>query len=151
MDPFAEIEVTPLYSRDGMKSQGKSVRIRDEDQEKGWGEIGVVSSNYLLVHNSQVKQAVDRVAERFQASGWNNSKLFFDGKRFVYAITTDNISAEITTGDLIRFGLIGYNSYDGSRALSLGMYAEHLVCDNGMTSERYFSRFTFKHRLISMH
>jgi hypothetical protein len=29
--------------------------------------------------------------------------------------------------------------------LSVGAYAEHLVCLNGMTSEMYFARFTFKH------
>ena len=29
MNPFAEIEITLLFSRDGMQSHGKSVRIRD--------------------------------------------------------------------------------------------------------------------------
>ena len=58
MNPFAEIEVTPLYSRDGMESQGKSVRIVDEEEKSRWNEIGVVSSNYLLVHNAKVKEVV---------------------------------------------------------------------------------------------
>ena len=59
MNPYAEIEVTPLYSRDGMQSAGKSVRIADEEAHAGWNEIGVVSSNYLLVHNARVKEVVD--------------------------------------------------------------------------------------------
>ena len=42
MNPFAEIDVTPLYARDGMTSQGKSVRIADESAQTGWEEIGVV-------------------------------------------------------------------------------------------------------------
>ena len=135
MNPFSDIEITPLYSKDGMRSQGKSVRIKTDDPSTNeWSEIGVVSANYLLVHNTQVKEVVDGIAERFQKDRWNQSKLFFDGKRFVYALTTDKIIAEVSPGDLIRFGLIGYNSYDGSRALSVGMYAEHLVCSNGMTS-----------------
>jgi hypothetical protein len=145
MNPFAEIEVTPLYSRDGMQSQGKSVRIRDEDEKTGWGEIGVVSSNYLLVHNQKVKSVVDQIAERSPIKDWKQRKLFFDGRRFVYALTCDNIAAEVSPGDVVRFGLIAYNSYDGSRALSVGAYAEHLVCSNGMTSDMYFSRFTFRH------
>lgn len=145
MNPFSDIEITPLYSKDGMRSQGKSVRIKTDDPSNEWSEIGVVSANYLLVHNSQVKEVVNGIAERFNKDHWNQSKLFFDGKRFVYALTTDKIFAEVSPGDLIRFGLIGYNSYDGSRALSVGMYAEHLVCSNGMTSETYFSRFTFRH------
>ena len=145
MNPFAEIEVTPLFSRDGMESQGKSVRIADEEADKGWNEIGVVSSNYLLVHNAKVKEVVEQIAHRYPGSKWDQRKLFFDGKRFVYALTTDTITAEVVPGDLVRFGLIGYNSYDGSRALSVGAYAEHLVCSNGMTSEMYFARFTFKH------
>jgi len=145
MDPFAEIEVTPLYSRDGMQSQGKSVRIASDGEEDGWNELGVVSSNYLLVHNAKVKAVVDQVAERSHVADWQQRKMFFDGKRFVYSITSDKITAEISPGDVVRFGLIGYNSYDGSRAISVGAYAEHLVCSNGMTSDLYFARFTFRH------
>lgn len=145
MNPFTEIEVTPLYSKDGMPSQGRSVRLADEESEGGWKEIGVVSNNYLLVHNAKVKSAVDQIAERSPVSDWKQRKCFFDGKRFVYAVTSDNIVAEVVPGDLVRFGLIGYNSYDGSRVVSVGAYAEHVVCSNGMTSEMYFARFTFKH------
>lgn len=142
MNPYTEIEVTPLYSKDGMKSNGKSVRIKDEEE---WNEIGVVSPNYLLVHNRKVKEVVDQLARYSPYKIWKPMKQFFDGRRFVYSITTENLTVEITPGDLVRFGLIGYNSYDGSRALSVGMYADHLVCSNGMTSATYFSRFTFKH------
>jgi len=145
MNPFAEIEVTPLYSRDGMQSQGKSVRIRDEETPLGWNELGVVSSNYLLVHNEKVKSVVDDIATRSPIKDWDQRKLFFDGRRFVYSITTDKLVAEISPGDTIRLGLIAYNSYDGSRALSIEVYAEHLVCSNGMTSTSSFSRFTFRH------
>jgi hypothetical protein len=150
MNPYAEIEVTPLYSSDGMQSQGKSVRIRDEDTETGWDEIGVVSPNYLLVHNTRVKDVLDQIAERSKIADWKQRKLFFDGRRFVYCLATDNISAEVSPGDLIRFGLIAYNSYDGSRALSVGAYAEHLVCSNGMTSDTYFARFLFRHNQGNM-
>jgi hypothetical protein len=145
MNPFAEIEVTPLHTRDGMLSAGKSVRIRDEEQPAGWDEIGVVSQNYLLVHNARVKTVVDQIADKSPIKDWQQRKLFFDGKRFVYALTSDRITAEVTPGDVVRFGLIAYNSYDGSRTLSIGAYAEHLVCSNGMTSDMYFARFTFKH------
>lgn len=144
MNPYAEIEVTPLFSRDGMKSQGNSVRIRDDDQV--WEEIGVVSPNYLLVHNSKVKDTLDAIAQRSSITDWKERKLFFDGRRFIYAITTDTVQAEVAPGDCVRFGLIAYNSYDGSRALSVGAYAEHLVCSNGMTSDMYFARFTFRHQ-----
>ena len=146
MNPFAEIEVTPLYSRDGMQSSGKSVRIADEEAHGGWNEIGVVSPNYLLVHNAKVKEVVDQIADRSNIGDWKRRKLFFDGRRFVYSLSSDNITAEISPGDLVRFGLIAYNSYDGSRTVSVGAYAEHLVCSNGMTSETYFARFTFRHQ-----
>ncbi len=145
MNPFAQIEVTPLFSRDGMQSQGKSVRIEDKESPAGWDEIGVVSSNYLLVHNGKVKDVVDQIAERTKLGDWKQRKLFFDGRRFVYSLTSDSLTAEVAPGDLIRFGLLAYNSYDGSRAVSVGAYAEHLVCSNGMTSETYFARFTFRH------
>src|ERR1041385_3543226 len=145
MNPFAEIEVTPLYARDGMTSQGKSVRIADETAQTGWNEIGVVSSNYLLVHNAKVRSVVDQIAQRSGIADWKQRKIFFDGRRFVYSITSDNVTAEVAPGDLVRFGLIAYNSYDGSRALSVGAYAEHLICGNGLTSETQFTRFSFRH------
>ena len=81
MNPFAEMQVTPLYSRDGMQSMGKSVRIADEDTHTGWSEIGVVSANYLLVHNARVKEVVDRIAQKSNINDWKQRKLFFDGKR----------------------------------------------------------------------
>ena len=124
MNPFEEMQVTPLYSRDGMQSMGKSVRIADEDAHTGWSEIGVVSANYLLAHNARVKEVVDRIALRSSIDDWAQRKLFFDGKRFIYALTSDSITAEVVPGDFIRFGLIACNSYDGSRALSVGAYAE---------------------------
>ncbi|MFA6468222.1 MAG: DUF932 domain-containing protein [Bacteroidota bacterium] len=145
MNPYAHIEVTPLFSKDGMKSQGKSVRIEDAESKTGWNELGVVSPNYLLIHNTQVKETVDTIAERSKINDWKPGKQFFDGRRFVYTLTTDTITAEITKGDIVRFGLIAYNSYDGSRALSVGMYAEHLICANGMTSEMYFAKHSFRH------
>lgn len=146
INPFAEIEVTPLFSKDGMQSQGKSVRIRDEEEKTGWNEIGVVSPNYLLVHNSEVKDVLDSIADRSSVKDWQPRKMFFDGRRFVYCLTTDTICAEVTKGDIVRFGLIAHNSYDGTRALSVGMYAEHVVCSNGMTSDMYFAKFTFRHK-----
>ena len=142
MDPFAEIEVTPLFSKDGMKSQGHSVRIRDDES---WEELGVVSPSYLLVHNTRVKEVLDEIAERSKLTDWKQRRLFFDGRRFVYCLSTDSVTAEVSPGDVIRFGLIAHNSYDGSRALSVGAYAEHLVCLNGMTSDAYFARFVFRH------
>lgn len=146
MDPYSHIEVTPLFSKDGMRSQGKSVRIEDAESKTGFNEIGVVSPNYLLVHNTQVKETVDAIAERSKISDWKHGKQFFDGRRYVYTLTTDTITAEISKGDIVRFGLIAYNSYDGSRALSVGMFAEHLICSNGMTSEQFFAKFAFRHQ-----
>lgn len=84
-----------------MEPEGKSVRIVDEEEKSGWKEIGVVSSNYLLVHNAKVKEVVDRIARRYPSCTWDERKLFFEGKRFVYALTTDAITAEVVPGDLV--------------------------------------------------
>ena len=80
MNPYTEIEVTPLFSKDGMKSNGKSVRIKNEEE---WKEIGVVSPNYLLVHNRKVKDVVDQLARYSPYKIWKPKKQFFDGRRFI--------------------------------------------------------------------
>ena len=46
MNPFSEIEVTPLFSKDGMRSQGKSVRIQDEDSSTG--RLMAATSTFII-------------------------------------------------------------------------------------------------------
>ncbi len=149
LDPYAPIEKVPLVSEDGLtKSRGYSVRIADESD--GYQEVGVVKEDYLLIPNLEVKQMADDITHQ-TGLAWSVEKTFFDGKRFVLALATrsERLSAEVVPGDVLSLGLMFENSYDGSRRLSVSLYAHRLVCSNGLILPSYLSRLRFKHAASS--
>ena len=149
INPFVEIEKVPLFANDNMQSRGYSVRIECDASESGWKEVGLVSSDYLLVPNRQVRDMALEITDRSELS-WEESKVFFDGKRFVYAlVASPSISAEVQVGDILTLGLMFENSYDGSRKLAVSLFANRLVCSNGMLVPQYFTRKRFKHDSLS--
>jgi hypothetical protein len=146
LDPFAAIEKRPLLTEDGMKSRGFTVRIEDESASIGWREVGVVSEDYLLVPNRDVRAMAHEITDKTGLE-WDVSKTFFDGKRFVYALatTSDRLAAEVVPGDVLSLGLMFENSYDGSRRLAANLFANRLACSNGMLVPQFFARLRFKH------
>jgi hypothetical protein len=149
-DTYAPIEKVPLLTQDGMQSRGYTVRIEDDSAPVGWSEVGVVSEDYLLVPNKDVRSMAHQIADLTDLA-WNPSKQFFDGKRFVYALTTEceRASAEVVPGDVLSLGLMFENSYDGSRRLAVNLFANRLACSNGMLVPQFFARLRFKHNAAS--
>lgn len=144
-DPYATIEKVPLYASDNMQSQGYSVRLEDPSAEDGWKEVGIVSRDYLLVPNRQVRDMAYEITGRTNLQ-WSKEKVFFDGKRFAFVLTTrECIAQEVTPGDPVGLGLMFENSYDGSRKLAASLLAYRLACSNGMLTPEHFARMRFKH------
>lgn len=151
LNPYAEIEKVPLYAPDNMKSRGYSVRLEDDDAESGWKEVGLVGQDYLLVPNRQVREMALEIAGQ-TGFEWNETKTFFDGKRFVYALAAEEaLQAEVAVGDIVGLGMMFENSYDGSRKLGASLYVHRLACSNGMLIPQHFARVRFKHELASAH
>ena len=146
LSPYADIEKVPLYAEDQMQSRGFSVRIEDPGADTGWREVGLVSDQYLLVPNERAYEMAWEIAERspFQ---WEEAKLYFDGKRFLYSLQTRSEAAcvDVEVGDTIGLGLLFENSYDGSRKLAARLFAMRLACSNGMLARDYFAQMRFKH------
>ena len=135
IEPYAEIEKKPLvYDDNRAISSGYGVTIKTTDSEKQWEEIGIVSPNYLLVPNKQVKDMADEIID---ASNYNFTphKTFWNGKQYMtsYSVEDHNFG-EVAVGDPITLGLMVQNSYDQSWVLSISLFAIRKLCDNGMTS-----------------
>ena len=145
LDPYAAIEKVPLQTKDGMKSRGFTVRLEDASAGSGWREVGVVSEDYLLIPNRDVRDLASEISMR--AGGvWSLSKEFFDGRRYAYALALrDRGLEDVTVGDPVGLGLLFENSYDGSRRLSASLFVNRLVCSNGMITPKLFRRVRFKH------
>lgn len=161
LDPYAPIEKAPLYTDDRMRSRGYSVRLEDEGADEGWREVGLVSEDYLLVPNTDVREMAYEVGAR-SGLRFEEARTFFDGRRYALALVARSESVEVESvvgtgapstgaavgpavGDYVSLGLLFENSYDGSCRLSASLFAYRLACSNGMLASDLFARVRFRH------
>lgn len=124
-----------------------SVQIRDADghwhlaSSKG----RLLAPDYLLVNNRELKVMAEEVA---CATGftWQPQREFFDGTRYLYSLVTDDLKVDVVPGDTIRLGILAKQSYDGTQRAAVEMFAERLVCSNGMRVKDQLFSFAFEHR-----
>ena len=139
-NPYAEIRKVPLNYQ-GIESSAYSVQYREEND---WKEAGVVGSKYMLLSNSKVKEAADQVANASNIQ-FEQDKTFFDGRRYIYSLKSNNVVGNIKQGDDLALGIQFWNSYDGSKSFGFSMLLYRLICTNGMMSKKFFNTFRFKH------
>jgi len=140
-NPYSEIRKVPLDYQ-GIQSSAFSVQIDKEFGE--YEEVGVVSNNYLLIPNNEVKEIVDDLADT-TGFDWEVAKTHFDGKKYVYSLFAKDQTKEMEVGDSVGLGISAWNSYDGSIAFNVRFMAYRLECLNGMMSNTIFNSFRFKH------
>ena len=149
IEPYGEIRKVPLDYQ-GITSSAYAVQRQDIKSEGGlkWKECGIVSNNYLLVPNSEVRDLASEIATESELS-WEPMKTFFDGKRFIYFMQSKTNTTEIVKGDDVALGMGFWNSYDGSTALQFRTFLIRLVCTNGMITKDFMNLMRFKHNKIS--
>ena len=149
INPYGEIRKVPLDYQ-GITSSAYAVQRQDIKSEGGlkWKECGIVSNNYLLVPNSEVRDLASEIATESKLS-WEPMKTFFDGKRFIYFMQSKTNTTEIVKGDDVALGMGFWNSYDGSTALQFRTFLIRLVCTNGMITKDFMNLMRFKHNKIS--
>ncbi len=155
LNPYSAIRKVPL-NYEGINSSAFAVQTEDYvpigkdldgNVEYGykWKEKGVVGENYLLVPNSDVKEMAERIARKSNLN-WKEGKQFFNGRQFMYTMTTEDIVGTVTKGDDIGLGFAMWNSYDGSKSLSFEIFLNRLICLNGMVSRKEFMNYRFRHQ-----
>jgi len=143
-DAFLPILNEPVFTKDGGYSKARSIRIvKDGDQI----EVGVVSSDYLLVSNQKL---MDVSAEIMGGSGliFQPVKKFFDGKRFRYLWRIEDAGLQVMVpkvGDVMGVLMQVTNSYDGSLKAGISFFMERLFCLNGQVSKEWGWGFDFRH------
>ena len=149
MNPYKPIRKVPL-DYNGIQSSAFSVQMEKEDPTagNGWKEVGVVGNSYMLLPNSEVKEAADQVAEKCNIE-FIHDRTFFNGKQYVYSMRSPQIVGEIDKGDDVALGMQFWNSYDGSKAFGYSLMLFRLLCTNGMMSKDHFSTYRFKHEPTS--
>ena len=150
MYPYLPIRKVPL-DYNGVQSSAYAVQMEHRAIKPGehhisseWKETGVVSHNYMLLSNEEVKEAANQVAQECNVD-FSFDKTFFNGRSYVYSMKSDHIVGEVSQGDDVALGMQFWNSYDGSRAFGFAMMLYRLICTNGMMSKDHFSTYRFKH------
>jgi hypothetical protein len=143
IQPFSKIKKRESTTSTGNLT-GYGVELHDPSHENDWRPTGTVGRNYLLVDNREVVDVAEHIIQE-SPFAQTPRKVFFDGKRFVYSLVFPNQEIEGPRGDDVTFGLQFRNSYNGSMKFRAELYAERLVCENGMTSKDHFAQHTFKH------
>tara|TARA_E500000305_G_scaffold16729_1_gene12484 strand:+ start:1701 stop:2480 length:780 start_codon:yes stop_codon:yes gene_type:complete len=139
-NPYLPIRKVPLEFQ-GISSSAYSVQM---EKKKGWNEVGVVSSKYLLIPNKEVKELADDIVDE-STLDWSPLKTFFDGRRYFYGLQCNSFQQDVAKDDPVGIGVGFWNSYDGSTALSFKLFIIRLACTNGMMTKDYFHNFRFKH------
>lgn len=144
-DPYAHISKNESKTETGALT-GYGVEVQKENGE--WSLAGTVGPGYLLIPNSEMREIAYEIAEK---SPWDfeEDMVMFDGKKFTLTMDCTNLEVrrEVKVGDMIGFGLMIRNSYDGLRAGEAMIFAKRLACTNGMVSRKHFAHYRFRHSL----
>ena len=144
MNPYLPIRKVPL-DYNGISSSAFSVQIqKPNDTSFSWSEVGVVSHNYMLLSNEDVKDAANQVAKECNLN-FTFDKTFFNGRSYAYSMKSDHVCGEVAQNDDVALGMQFWNSYDGSKAFGFAMMLYRLICTNGMMSKDHFNTYKFTH------
>lgn len=145
VDPFVEIRKERLVDKlTGASSKSFGIWVPDPDSKEGWRDMGVVSENYLLLTNKEVRGLALDIATESMFE-FEESRIFWDGARFAHVIDFTDTREEIVDGDEVGLSLITRTSYDRSWKFEAALMGKRFLCDNGMLSGEFFARVSFKH------
>jgi len=123
----------------GKEVSGKKAIVRVDTGEV----LGVVSDKYKLVRHQEVLSSMEQVFKEL-AMGEPSISLCKRGAVMFAKFLTPK-TWEPKEGDIVRFGLQVFNSYNGSLPVGVILIALRLKCSNGMTVPETMTRFMIKH------
>ena len=130
-----------IQTIDGIKINNRKAVINEDNQV-----LGFVSPRYKIIHNVKLLDSVTPVLEDL---GINTNKPEIistqNGAVTFFKFLTDKVTGEIQKGDIVRFGIEFFNSYNGSLPVGFHIIAERLVCTNGLVVPKSITEIHIKH------
>lgn len=145
--PFAPVQKVSV-SAPGQSPSGYSIRLEDSSTEEGWYEAGECPPDHLLVTNQELYCMADEIASR-SPFDWRGVRLFFDGQRFAYALSTSDVFEDVGGREALCGGLLFQTSYDGSWATGCRLFGYRLISTSGLLHGQNFGHLQFEHSLCS--
>lgn len=106
--------------------------------------LGIVSDRYKLIPN---KEVINSIESSLPVTVSSRKISICDGGAlmFVNYESPKIESVEVRKGDVVKFGIQLFNSYNGRIAVGMRLLAYRLVCENGMTVPRSVSTLNVRH------
>ena len=136
-----EITEKKIQTIDGIEIKDKKAIVRIDTG----AVLGVVGDNYRIVRHQEVINSVSSILgdlgleEKTRTICKQGSVLFskfYSDKKY---------EGEIKVGDIVKFGIEVFNSYNGTLPVGIILIAERLKCTNGMVVPETLSKFTVRH------
>lgn len=142
-NPFTDVKLDKV-SAGGVEINKVSVMVKDD--EGSYQCAGVMGSGYNLITNEFAKDTLDDIKTR-SGYNWKSLKSFFDGRKYVEHFITKEKITSLHNGkeQALHLGIMGRNSYDGTGAYGIELYACNQVCLNQYYSRNLFGYFAIYH------
>ena len=106
--------------------------------------LGIVGKDYQIVTN---KELITQIESSLPVALSTRAITICKGGKLMFArYKSPKIqSVEVKKGDIVSFGVELINAYTGKNAIVMRMFAERLMCTNGMTVPRNLSTIMVRH------
>lgn len=134
------VAIQPIYTQKQTQCPNHRAVVRTDTGRV----LGVVGSKYNLVKNTDL---LNQLEESLPVAVGNRQINLADNGAIMFVNYTspkiDNV--EVRKGDIVRFGIQVFNSYNGKLAVGMRLQAYRLACENGMTVPRSVSTLHIRH------
>jgi len=137
------VEKQPVFTERGDKIKDHHCVVRTDTNET----LGMHGGRYKIIpHDDVVNSILDGVASSNLSTDYEvNVDVIDNGRKIRGEITFGDIIQQPSIGDIIKYRISFFNSYDGSWAFSQQANALRLWCLNGCTTPDPIARSRFKH------
>lgn len=137
------VESQPVFDQMGNPIQGSQAVVRTDTNDV----LGVHGSRYRVLSNDDVVNSIlDAVRQSNITNDYEMKVNVIDGGRKLRGeILFNNVTIEPAVGDIVKFRISFFNSYDGSWSFSQAADGLRLWCLNGCTTPMGTGRSMFKH------
>ena len=108
--------------------------------------LGLVSHRYAVIHNNELLKVITPTLEDLKIDiTAPQIRVTKGGAVTFFKFLGNKVTGEIQKGDIVRFGIEFFNSYDGSMPVGFHIIAERLVCTNGLVVPKSITEIHIRH------
>ena len=137
------VEVQPVFTEEGNEIPNHKCIVRTDTGDT----LGLHGSQYKMIpHDDVVNSIIDGVSAANLSTDYEVKVDVIDnGRKIRGEIVFGDIIQQPSVGDIIRYRISFFNSYDGSWAFAQKANALRLWCLNGCTTPDLIASSRFKH------